>query len=133
MDLSQQRARRIQTVSTLPEHASGKGMSASAIMIAPDNRFLYVTNRDEGHREGDAIVWFSIPSDGATLSRAGELRSGVQHPRAASLVGPIGDYLVTGSPKADGVVIFSRNTRTGDLTLLDTFPEVIAPSSFLAV
>ena len=131
MDFMNQTSYRLQVVSTLPNKASGKGMSASAILLSPDGCFLYVTNRDENHKDGDLIVWFSISACGTQIARAGELRCGFQHPRAAALVGMDGRYLVVGSCFENGVKIYSRNIESGALKEGEYLLDVTQPSCFL--
>lgn len=123
-------------IATLSVLATGseaiKGLNAAAILLSKDARSVYVTNRLEGHWDGDALVWFSVSEDGSQLSRKGELRVGLDHPRAAQLLEVDGkEYLITGSKTQTGAVIYERNPATGDLAEVARNGDVVHASCFL--
>lgn len=120
----------LSVVATGSEHVNG--LNAAAILLSKDAHSLYVTNRLEGHVQGDALVWFSVSQNGSQLSRQGELRTGLDHPRAAQLLELDGtEYLITGSKTQKGAVIYRRDAKTGDLTEVARDESVVHASCFL--
>ena len=125
-------------LSVLPSDASSvaaKGMNAAAILLSPDDAFIYITNRLEGNEEGDAIVWFSVVStDASQLSRAGELRTRLDHPRCAELfMHENRHYLIVGSKTQLGAVVYERDVPTGALSEVARNDEIVHPSAFALV
>lgn len=109
-------------------------MCASAINIPPDNRFIYVTNRLECNSKGDAVVWFKVSTDGRSLQRAGELRTGLDHPRAAEIFECKGKlHYIVGSKTEKGAVVYSIDTESGELKEIARNQDVLSPSGFVAV
>lgn len=123
----------IASYSVLPSDvkAQGSGMCASAINTTPDKRFIYVTNRLEGHPHGDAVVWFKVASNGRSLQRQGELRTGLDHPRAAEIFELEGQaYYVVGSKTEKGAVVY-RVEETGVLEEIARNKDLLSPSGFV--
>ena len=124
-------------LSVLPLDASSataKGMNAAAILLSPDDAFIYVTNRLEGNEQGDAILWFSVSQDGSQLTREGELRTALDHPRCAELFAhEERHYLIVGSKTQTGVVVYERAMQTGALSEVARNDEIVHPSAFALV
>jgi len=109
-------------------------MCASAINITQDQQFIYVTNRLESHPEGDAVVWFKVAPNGRSLERMGELRTGLDHPRAAEIFESSGiSYYIVGSKTEKGAVVYSIDGGNGNLTEVARNADVLSPSGFVAV
>lgn len=110
-------------------------MNAAAILISPDSKTIYVTNRLEGNSAGEAIVWFSVAEDGSRLRREGEIRSGLDHPRGAELLTIDGaQYLITGSRTEKGAVVYECDPANGGaLKELARNDHVLQPSCFVVV
>jgi 6-phosphogluconolactonase (cycloisomerase 2 family) len=109
-------------------------MCASAINMTPDKRFIYITNRLESHPKGDAIVWFMVSSDGRNLERMGELRTGLDHPRAAEIFEYDGrNYYIVGSKTEMGAVVYFIDMENGNLKEIARNADVLSPSGFVAV
>lgn len=120
----------LSVVASRSEHI--RGLNAAAILLSKDARTVYITNRLEGHPQGDTLVWFSVSGDGGELSRRGELRLGFDHPRAAQLLECEGkEYLITGSKTGKGAVIYQRGEQSGDLREVARNSEVQHSSCFL--
>ena len=124
-------------LSVLPLDASSaavEGMNAAAILLSPDDAFIYTTNRLEGNERGDAIVWFSVSKDGSQLTRQGELRTALDHPRCAELFAHEDrHYLIVGSKTQTGAVVYERATQTGALSEVARNDEIVHPSAFALV
>lgn len=102
--------------------------------MTTDKRFIYVTNRLENHEAGDAVVWFKVTSDGRSLQRQGELRTGLDHPRAAEIFEHDGiSYYVVGSKTEKGAVIYRINANDGGLQEVARNKDVLYPSGFALV
>lgn len=98
----------IQTVSTLPDGFAGTNTTAE-VAVSPDGRFLYGSNR--GH---DSIVAYRIAPTGQ-LETLAWTPSGGEHPRHFSL-DESGQFLVVANRDSDNVVVFKRNSKTGELS-----------------
>lgn len=124
----------IQTHSVLPEECqalNGRGMSAAEVLLSPDGRHLYVTNRDEGHEQGDAVVHFRVANDGLELTKTSEVRTGLNHLRGAELLETQKKvYLITGSRVGKGAVVYACDSETGLLSEVARNREVVQPSCF---
>lgn len=109
-------------------------MNASAISMTPDYKFIYITNRLESHPEGDAVVYFKITGEGRALERIGEIRTELDHPRAAEIIACNGGlYYIVGSRTEKGAVVYEINGQTGELKEVARNKEVISPSGFALV
>jgi 6-phosphogluconolactonase len=115
---SQDRFKRLQTVSTLPGRGNRQSSTAAAIRIAPGAKFLYASNR--GH---DSIAVFKI-LPGGLLEPVDTVSSGGKHPRDC-IPDPKGNFLLVLNKDSDNLVIFRIDRRTG---LLKKEREYAAPS-----
>ena len=95
-----------QVIETDSVHARG----SAHILLSPDGRFLYASNRLE--HEGIAIFAVS-PTDG-TLTPAGYQLTG-RHPRHFALT-PNGRYLLAACRDSNSIEIYLRDASTGALT-----------------
>ena len=100
-----------QFVSTLPEGYGEKSYCAE-LVLSPDGRFLYGTNR--GH---DSIVRFAVADDG-TLSLPDWTPTDGHWPRNLTF-DPSGRFLLVANQHGDNIVIFSQQPVTGALMKVD--------------
>lgn len=110
-----------QVISTLPAEHAGKNTTAE-IAVAPDGRFLYVSNRGR-----DDIALFSIAGDGR-LSFLGTTPTGGAKPRFFTL-DPTGDCLFSANQDSDDITAFRVNKATGQLTPTGQRVSVGSPSA----
>lgn len=110
----------IQRLSSLPTGFSGFGGSAD-IHISPDGRFLYASNRGDANN----LAIFRIDARNGNLSAAGHQSVLGKKPRNFSLSAS-GNWLLCANQDSDEIVVFRRNTRTGELT--DSGKRISVPS-----
>jgi 6-phosphogluconolactonase (cycloisomerase 2 family) len=112
-----------QTISSLPAGFAGTNFT-SAIVLAPDGRFVYVANRLH-----DSIAWFSIGAEG-TLTFAGDEWTRGDYPRTIAF-DPSGTFLYSCNQRADSVTCFRVDRPTGGLGFTGRYTPVGAPSSIV--
>ncbi len=112
----------IEVVATLPEGETGKNTTAE-IGVAPDGRFLYVSNR--GH---DSVAVFAVAQDSGRLSFFGCEPTGGRRPRFFSL-DPAGEFLYAANQEADNIVAFTVDKASGMLTRTMYEVRVGSPSA----
>jgi len=95
-----------QTISARRVGAPGESIAAE-IVVSPDGRFLYASNRGD-----DDIAVFAI--DGATvgLTLVGHVPSGGRGPRSFA-IDPTGRWLVAANQGTGSLVVFAVNPATG--------------------
>lgn len=100
------------TVSTLPADFPGDKNSCAHIVIAPDGKTIYGSNR--GH---NSLAIFRVSEDGAKLTPAGHETAGgeINVPRNFSLT-PDGALALVASQKGDVVSVLKVDPATGLLT-----------------
>ncbi|MGV3616503.1 MAG: lactonase family protein [Fimbriimonas sp.] len=96
----------VQTVSTLPEGATGS--ATAEIECHPNGRWLYVSNR--GH---DSIAGYHIGDDG-TLKAMEVQPLGVKTPRSFA-IDSSGKWMVVAGQNSNNLESFRIDTRTGQL------------------
>lgn len=99
----------LQRVSTIPEGQTGYPGSAD-IHVSPDGKFLYASNRGDFN----TIACYAINTNG-TLTSTGHQSTLGKGPRNFNF-DPSGDYLLVANQQSDAIVIFKRNTMTGELS-----------------
>jgi 6-phosphogluconolactonase len=97
----------IQTVSTLPEGFGGEN-SCAHVVVSPDGRFVYGSNR--GH---DSIAIWEI-GEGGMVSLVGHESTRGRTPRGFAL-DPSGEWLLVANQDSDTIVAFRRDRETGKL------------------
>ena len=110
-----------QVVSTLPPEHVGKNTTAE-IAVAPDGRFLYVSNRGR-----DDIALFSIAADGR-LGFLGTTPTGGKRPRFFTL-DPTGEFLFAANQDSDDITAFRVDKATGQITPTGQRAGVGSPSA----
>jgi 6-phosphogluconolactonase len=110
------------TVSSLPDDtAVSKEFSGAEVMVHPDGRFLYASNR--GH---DTIAVFAIDEKAGALRRIEHVSTGGKRPRGFG-IDPSGQYLLAANQDSDNVVVFRIDRATGRLTATGHTVEVGSP------
>jgi 6-phosphogluconolactonase len=103
------RARELQTVSTLPDGFQGNSTCAG-LQLAPSGRFLYASNR--GH---DSIALWRVDPTTGRLRYIEHAPSLGRTPRGFG-IDPTGRFLLVANQDSDTIVAFRIETRTGKLT-----------------
>lgn len=109
-----------QTISSLPAGFAGTNFT-SEVAVSPDARFVYAANRLH-----DTIAWFSIAADGM-LQFAGEEPTRGNYPRFFTF-DPSGGFVYSCNQRADAIVSFRVNRKTGALTHTGQYTPVGTPS-----
>jgi 6-phosphogluconolactonase len=112
-----------QTLSTLPRQFAGTNFT-SEVIISPDHRFVYVSNRLH-----DSIAWFSIAANG-TLTLSGEEWTRGDYPRSFT-IDPTGRYLYSCNQRSDAIACFRVNQQTGALTFTGEYTPIGTPAMLL--
>jgi len=100
----------VQTVSTLPEGASGSDYSTAEVVVSPDGKFLYGSNR--GH---NSLAIFAIDQASGKLSLVGHQPTLGKTPRNFA-IDPTGDYLLAANQNSDTLTVFKVDRKSGRLT-----------------
>jgi 6-phosphogluconolactonase len=95
-----------QTVTTLPDGFSGKNKAAE-VVVSPDGRFLYGSNRGD-----DSIAVFTIDAASGALTAAGHVRTGGNTPRHFA-IDPSGRWLLVANQDSGSIVVFHLDPATG--------------------
>jgi len=114
-----------QVISTVPPEHAGKNTTAE-IAVAPDGRFLYVSNRGRND-----IALFSIAGDGR-LSFLGNTPTGGKRPRFFTL-DPTGDFLFAANQTSDDITAFRVNKATGQIAPTGQRVSVGSPSAITLI
>jgi 6-phosphogluconolactonase len=109
-----------QSVSTLPPKYAGSNL-ASEILISPDGRFLYVSNRLHS-----TLAVFAIGADGQ-LRIVSETWTHADSPRSAA-IDPSGEFIFSCNQKSDSITSFRINTATGALAFTGRYEPVGSPA-----
>lgn len=80
---------------------------SAEILIAPDGKFLYVSNRGTAN----TISIYSIKKDGS-LKIVGTQSSLGNHPRNFA-INPSGKFLIVANMNSGDIIVFERNLKTG--------------------
>lgn len=111
----------IQTVSTLPENASRKGVTCADIHVSPNGKFLYGTNR--GH---DSIVVYKIDEKTGKLEYVEHTSTGGKTPRNFTIA-PNGKFLLAANQNSDSIIVFKVDEKSGKLTKTENKATVSMP------
>ncbi len=110
-----------QTVSTLPEGYDGPSNTTAEVLVHPNGRFLYGSNRGS-----NSIAVFAIDSASGHLSPVGRVSTGGDWPRNFRLT-PDGRFLLVANQRSDDVQVLSLDPQTGRLTPTGAKIEVPLP------
>ena len=108
-----------QTISTLPRGFKGTNFTAE-ILLSPDERFLYVSNRLH-----DTVGIFSLNHDGR-LSYVGEASTMGDYPRHIQIA-PGGAFLYACNQRSDSITSFRVDRNTGQLRFTGQYTGVGSP------
>jgi 6-phosphogluconolactonase len=97
------------TVSTVAKDFPKEKNTAAEVMISPDGKYLYVSNRGE-----DTLVVFAINDDGS-LKEVQRISCGGKTPRHFTF-DPTFRWILCGNQESASVAVFRRDQGTGKLT-----------------
>jgi 6-phosphogluconolactonase (cycloisomerase 2 family) len=109
-----------QSVSALPPKFAGSNL-ASEILISPDGRFLYVSNRLHS-----SVTLFAVAADGQ-LRTISEIWTHADSPRSAA-IDPSGEFLFSCNQKGDSITSFRINALSGALSFTGRYEPVGSPA-----
>jgi len=109
-----------QSVSTLPPKFAGSAL-ASEILVSPDGRFLYVSNRLHS-----TLSIFAVAADGQ-LRLTSETWVHADSPRSAAIA-PGGELIFSCNQKGDSITSFRINSASGALSFTGRFEPVGSPA-----
>ena len=101
---------KIQQISTLPTDYEGP-VTAADIHLSPDGAYLYASNREDLNN----IVIYAVDKKTGKLQYSGAHASGGVHPRNF-MIDPTGQFLLVANRNTDNVVVFRRNSQSGNLS-----------------
>jgi 6-phosphogluconolactonase len=114
-----------QSITTLPAKFAGSSL-ASEILITPDGRFLYVSNRLHS-----SIAVFAVASDGQ-LRSVSENWAHADSPRCIC-VDPSGEFLYSCNNKGDSITSFRISPASGTLSFTGRFEPVGSPATMVFI
>jgi 6-phosphogluconolactonase len=115
----------LQVLPTLPADASREGTSTAEVVVEPQGRFVYVSNR--GH---DSIAIFEIDAATGRLTVAGHAPTQGRTPRNFE-IDPTGTFLYAANQNSDTIVHFRIDHQTGQLLPTGDVTPVGAPVCIL--
>ena len=123
-DASHGGLKELQTLSTLPKNWSGSNSTAE-IVIHPNARFLYASNRGD-----DSIAIFRIDPSRGTLTFVDRTPTQGKTPRNFA-IDPSGAFLLAANQDSGSIVAFRVDSGTGRLTPTGDMLEVPSPVCIL--
>jgi 6-phosphogluconolactonase (cycloisomerase 2 family) len=101
------------SLSTLSASPTLDTMLAAEILLPEPNAsfpetFIYTSNRNDPHSEGDTIAIFSLAAGEGQPELVNEVRTGLTHVRGMAFGGDDDKYLVVGGVEGGGVKVFER-------------------------
>jgi 6-phosphogluconolactonase len=123
-DVSRGSLKEIQTLSTLPNGWSGENSTAE-VVIHPNTRFLYASNRGD-----DSIAIFRIDASSGKLTFVDRTPTQGKTPRNFA-IDPSGKFLLAANQDSGSIVTFRIDPRTGRLTSTGDVLEVPSPVCLL--
>lgn len=114
----------LQIISTLPETYTGQGQ-ASAILLSPDEQFLYATNRIH-----ESVALYRVNSNTGFLTNIGYESVLGKTPRFFTFM-PNGKQLLIANEDSHTLQLFDMDTETGLLTFAGITIETGSPTSIV--
>jgi len=109
----------IQRLSMLPEEVEREDtMSGADIHVSQDGRYLYASVRGE-----NLLAIYEIDQESGELTLVEHVSTEGDHPRNF-MVDENGEFVIVANRDNDHIVVFDRNSETGDLTFTGTEAEV---------
>ncbi|KLO09730.1 putative isomerase YbhE, partial [Schizopora paradoxa] len=100
---------------TSPPASSDPAMIGAELLVAPPsasypNAYIYASNRNDPHPEGDTIAIFKPLSseNPGSLELVNEVRTGLNHVKAFIFFGPDDRFLIAGGTFGGGIKVFER-------------------------
>jgi 6-phosphogluconolactonase len=101
--------KQLQVLSTLPKDANRKGASTAEVVVHPNGKFVYVSNR--GH---NSIAIFAADPKTGMLKAVGHESRNIATPRNFAIE-PTGKYMLVANQSGNSVISFGINQATGEL------------------
>lgn len=101
--------RTVQITSTLPEGYDGPPNTTAEVLVHPNGRFLYGSNRGS-----NTIAVFAIDASSGRLTAVERVSTGGNWPRNFKL-SPTGRFLLAANQRSDDVRVFRVDSETGRL------------------
>lgn len=98
--------RAIQTVSTLPADFK-RGNTAAEVVLSPDGRYLYASNRGD-----DSLAVFAVDAVSGRLTPAGRIAAGGRTPRHFA-IDATGRWLIVALQDSNAITILRRDPASG--------------------
>jgi 6-phosphogluconolactonase len=117
--------KQIEVVSTLPPNTTGKNFSTAEVMVHPNGKWLYGSNR--GH---DTIAVFDLDEATGKMTLVQNASSGGKIPRNFN-IDPSGKFLYAANQDSENIVAFAIDQKTGMLTPTGETHEVGKPVSIV--
>lgn len=114
--------RLIHTEDTVPPVPSREGFSTAEVLVHPNGKFVYGSNR--GH---NSIVLMNFNAPSGTISRVDTFPTGGETPRNFR-IDPSGAYLLVENQGSDNVIVFKIDQNTGRLTKTENQISVKGPT-----
>ncbi|OAV99122.1 hypothetical protein PTTG_02345 [Puccinia triticina 1-1 BBBD Race 1] len=131
-------AARIQNVTTLPQGANPKTFNAAEILLSPDGRFIYATNRQKdpaGRVDDNTFAIFARNENTDLLTPIGFSPAGGKGPRhCAFSPDKAASFMVVTNGESNLVTVHRRNVTSGALAEVASVPfEAAAVALFRVV
>ena len=106
----------LKQIQEIPMHPEGNAekMDGAEIVLSPDNKFLYISNRGDEN----SLSIFSVDEKTRKLTAIGYVPVGGKNPRNF-MIDPTGNYLLVANQNSNNVTIFKRDKETGLLEKTD--------------
>ena len=111
----------VETVRTLPDGYDGPANTTAEVLVHPNGRFLYGSNRG-----GNTIAVFAIDPDSGRLSPVERVPTDGDWPRNFRL-SPDGRFLLVANQRSDDVRVFAVDPASGRIAPTGTAVEVPNP------
>lgn len=116
----------IQSVSSLPDdYADAASNTPAEILVSPDGRFVYMTNR--GH---NSIVVHRIDEETGQLELVGYVPTNGDHPRGMRL-DPQGEFLIVANQDSDSLMVYRIDPETGLPEKVSEFQDISRPTHMI--
>lgn len=113
--------RTVQIISTLPEGYDGPQNTTAEVLVHPNGRFLYGSNRGS-----NTIAVFAIDPSSGRLSAVERVSTGGDWPRNFKLA-PSGRFLLVANQRSDDVRVLRVDSESGRLELTGASVSVPSP------
>jgi 6-phosphogluconolactonase (cycloisomerase 2 family) len=107
-------------------------MLAAEILLSPDQKHIYVSNRNDPSSEGDSIAVFTVVTASTELKLVREIRTGVSHARGLHF-SKDGKYLAVVGNKNGRMKVFEvvEGSSDGELKLVASYEGLDNPTAVI--